>query len=423
VRDSDFRLQAIHATINAAGGSRSLILVDEADEVLNTERPIYVRSAVDVDKSWLTNLLDNHQRKIIWVTNASRGISPSVMRRFSFSLHFDRLTPKNRATVFKHELAKRDLMNLFDDDDVRDLSNRYAVDAGGIVNAVNIMQLQTRSPKERVRESVEAVLKNHQFATLGIRNNLRPRDVQKYSIEGLNTSPDLNAIIAALRDFAKGSLGSEVRSVSVMLHGPPGTGKTEFVHYLAGRLEKELVIKRVSDIEDKYVGETEKNIAQAFHEAQADNSILFFDEADSFFYPRKDATASWEKKFTNELLAQLDDFQGIVIFSTNDIDGLDHAALRRFKFKVRFSTLEPRGIRHFYGLMLGSLAAHDKGMKLEDLIRLEAMKGLTPGDFAVVRDQFLFVREEERTHRAMIAALETEVEHKREKRKVTGFGG
>ena len=91
-----------------------------------------------------------------------------------------------------------------------------------------------------------------------------------------------------------------------------------------------------------WVGETEQNIASAFRDAQENNKILFFDEADSFLYPRRDAFHSWEKSFTNEILTQLESYRGIVIFATNDINGLDNASMRRFRFKVEFKPLTPR---------------------------------------------------------------------------------
>jgi SpoVK/Ycf46/Vps4 family AAA+-type ATPase len=417
--DHDLHIRAVYATVNAVKPKGSLILVDEADELLNTAVMPNMRNITN--KSWVNNFLDGHDHKIIWITNRSEAIEPSTMRRFAFSYRFDRLTARNRMTVLNYELRKHGLRNRLGDGEIRELAKQYEVDAGGIVNAVNIMKLRQRAGKEEMVELAEAVLRNHQEAMSGRRMAARHRDFRTYSLEGLSTSQDLEKIIEALRDFSGGRVNREVRSLSLMLYGPPGTGKSEFVHYLGSRIGRDITIKRVSDIDGMFVGETENNIAQAFREAQMDGNLLFFDEADSFFYPRKDAVRSWEKKFTNELLAQLDSFQGIVVFATNDIGGLDHAALRRFKFKVKFNTLSPNGVLHFYNLLLMPLADPDAMMSPGDRSLLQAMRNLTPGDFAVVREQFLFENRRPE-HRELLASLEREAGHKRDRRTITGFG-
>ena len=302
------------------------------------------------------------------------------------------------------------------------MAKRYQVDAGGIVSAVNVLKRQKRAKKETLREMVDVVLNNHQEALIGKRQGIKQRDFRKYSLKGLNTSHDLAKVIAVLTNFADKKANSEVKSISALLYGLPGTGKSEFVHYVGHALNREITLKRVSDIENMYVGETEKNIAEAFREAQTDGSILFFDEADSFFYPRKDAVRSFEKKFTNELLAQLDNFQGIVLFATNNIEGLDHAAIRRFKFKIRFDTLNPEGVMHFYRLMLQGLSDSRTDMTVGEQSRLRAIRNLTPGDFAVVKDQYILEVYARPAHAELIDALEREAEYKREQRVITGFG-
>jgi len=417
--DHDFRFRAIHATVNAVKRRSGLILVDEADEILNAASMPNIQNLTN--KSWINNFLDNHDRKIIWITNRSREIEPSTMRRFAFSLKFDRLTAKNRTNVFQYELRKQGLKGSIDADAVCDLAKLYDVDAGGIVNAVNVMKLQRRGTPETLRHMAETVLRNHQEATVGKKYSIRPRDFRNYSLEGLNTSQDLEKIALVLKDFIEKKVGKGVPSVTALLYGMPGTGKSEFVHYLGNVLGKDITLKRVSDIESMYVGETEKNIAQAFREAQENGNILFFDEADSFFYPRKDALRSFEKKFTNELLAQLDNFQGIVLFSTNDIEGLDHAAIRRFSFKVQFLPLKASGILHFYRLLLMPMVGPEE-MTIEEQARLMAIRNLTPGDFKVVKDQYSFASEQAPPHGELITALEREVEHKREKKMIRGFG-
>lgn len=84
--------------------------------------------------------------------------------------------------------------------------------------------------------------------------------------------------------------------IRMLFYGFSGTGKTELARYMSQKLGKDILLKRASDILGMYVGESEKNIKQAFEEAERTNSILLFDEADSFFADRNNAQHSWERR-------------------------------------------------------------------------------------------------------------------------------
>lgn len=416
-----FRLQALYATLNVAQGRKAIVVVDEADEILNTmyaERSS--RSKNSVDKSWINNLLDTHSQKVIWITNQSRKVELSTMRRFAFSLEFEKLTADKRQTIYQHELKKHGMTGYVNQDDLRELSKTYEVDAGGIVNAVTMLKIKRRMKKNNALEMMETVLKNHEKATRGANLIKKKKDFRQYSLRGLHTSEDLERIISAAKAFSVQREHNGPQAVSFLLYGLPGTGKSEFVHYLGNQLAKDVVLKRASDIQDAYVGQTEKNIARAFREAEEDKSILFFDEADSFFYPRKNAAHSWEKSFTNEILAQLDSFSGIVIFATNDKEGLDHAALRRFKYKVEFKPLTPEGNLHMYETLLAPLVRRSVAMTAAERCLLKGIEHLTPGEFAVVRDQHMMKQAGAIGHGDLITALINEVKHK-QVAKLIGF--
>ena len=415
---SDFRQRAIYATLNAAQGKKSLVLVDEADDLLNTQ--VAFKNESSSTKSWLNSMLDTHSQKTIWITNHSKRIDASSMRRFAFSLEFEKLTNKHRMTVLTYELKKYGFAKFFTTDEMKDLCKRFTVDASGMVHAVNVLKIKKGMKKENVVALFESVLKNHEKATTGKESFRKPKELKQYSLEGLNTSRDLSQIVSVVKEFGDASAKTGSKSITLLLYGLPGTGKSEFVHYLGKELGKDVLLKHASDIQDPFVGMTEKNIAQAFHEAQQEKSILFFDEADTFLFPRKDAMRSWEKSFTNEILAQLDGFSGIAVFATNDIEGLDHAAIRRFKFKVRFSALTPEGNLHFYQTMLLPMVPDAGPLSTDHIRQIRDLRNLTPGDFAVVRDQFSFNSSSKLEHQGLINALRFEVEHKKAT-KTVGF--
>ena len=177
---------------------------------------------------------------------------------------------------------------------------------------------------------------------------------------------------------------------TLCFYGPPGTGKTEFAHVLADALDRELVVKASSDLVSPYVGETERNLARLFNELDAEHSILLLDEVDSLLRDRGQAQRSWELTQVNELLQQMERFNGIFIAATNLMTQLDAAAMRRFDFKLEFRPLsEAQRLSLFAREVLGDADAID-AIPAPLVRRLASMNTLTPGDFAnVVRQRTL----------------------------------
>lgn len=127
--------------------------------------------------------------------------------------------------------------------------------------------------------------------------------------------------------------------ITALLSGPPGTGKTMAAQIIANELHMELYKIDLSQLIDKYVGETEKNIKRVFAEAGRSNSVLFFDEADAIFNKRLEAGNS-NDRFANiesSLLLQcIEEYSGVTLLATNNMTAIDAAFLRRFRFYVQF---------------------------------------------------------------------------------------
>lgn len=130
------------------------------------------------------------------------------------------------------------------------------------------------------------------------------------------------------------------RSISAIFSGAPGTGKTMAAHVIANRLGLEIFKVDLSQIVDKYIGETEKKLEEIFKKAEKSNMILFFDEADSILGKRSEVKESKDKYANTEvsyLLQRMEEYDGIVIMATNFKNNVDHAFLRRFRFDVAFT--------------------------------------------------------------------------------------
>jgi hypothetical protein len=140
---------------------------------------------------------------------------------------------------------------------------------------------------------------------------------------------------------------------SLCLHGHPGTGKSEFVRHLAETVKMPVLQKRASDLQSMYVGQTEQNIARAFREVAAKKMFLVLDEADSFLQDRRAAVRSWEVSQANELLNWMESHPLPFACTTNIIEKLDRASLRRFTFSVRLKYMTKRqtalAFKHFFG--------------------------------------------------------------------------
>lgn len=127
--------------------------------------------------------------------------------------------------------------------------------------------------------------------------------------------------------------------VSALFSGPPGTGKTMAVHVMAGILGLELYKVDVSQLVDKYIGETEKRLEEVFRRAEKSNMILFFDEADSIIGKRSEVKDSNDKYANTEvsyLLQRMEEYDGIVILASNYSQNIDSAIMRRIRYTVHF---------------------------------------------------------------------------------------
>lgn len=123
-------------------------------------------------------------------------------------------------------------------------------------------------------------------------------------------------------------------------YGAPGTGKTMCAHALASELGKKILIASYASIESKWVGEGPKNLQKIFHDAETQDAILFFDEADSFLSKRvTNAETSSDKHYnrmSNEMFQLLEDYNGTIIFATNLVSDFDKAFKSRILAFIEF---------------------------------------------------------------------------------------
>ena len=124
-----------------------------------------------------------------------------------------------------------------------------------------------------------------------------------------------------------------------------------------------------------FVGETESKIAGAFKKASDEKAVLIFDEADSFLQNRSKAVRNWEITQVNEMLTQMEKHPYPIICTTNLMENIDEASLRRFTFKIKYDYMTNEQIKLAF--------KHFFNMNFDEDCNLK----LTPGDFKVVRQK------------------------------------
>lgn len=173
----------------------------------------------------------------------------------------------------------------------------------------------------------------------------------KYSLADLIISPNTKASISDFLSYKKheklifddwglSKTHKYHRQTAINFYGPPGTGKTMAAHAIAMELGQPLLIVDYASLESKYVGETSKNITEIFKKAKENKAIIFFDEADAILSRRvtnmTHATDVSVNQTRSVLLTLMNDYEGLIIFTTNFIENYDPAFMRRILAHIEF---------------------------------------------------------------------------------------
>jgi AAA+ superfamily predicted ATPase len=372
------RLRAYRAAQNFFTQRHAMILFDEVEDVFADGDSLFGRkSTAQRRKAWLNRTLEQNQVPTFWLSNSIRDIDPAFMRRFDMVIELPVPPRAQRERILRAACA-----DLLDDGAIRriaesaDLAPAVVSRVASVVRRIHD-QLEPAGRAHAVQWLIDQSLAAQGHAPLRLGD--ASRLPAEYDASLLNADTDMAALAEGLKASRAGRL---------CLYGPPGTGKTAYGRWLTERLGMPLQLVRASDLMSKWVGESEKNIAAAFRQAEREHALLLIDEVDSFLQNREHARQPWEITLVNEMLTRMEAFSGVFIASTNLMDGLDPAALRRFDLKIRFGYLLPAQAeallaRYCRGLALPAPAA-------ADLQAVRQLRSLAPGDFAALVRQHRF---------------------------------
>ncbi|MCK5831820.1 MAG: AAA family ATPase [Methylococcales bacterium] len=386
-------------------GNNQALLFDEIEDLFQTDMFAQIVGSshrnTQTNKGWINQLLENNAVPTFWLSNDISSMNDSFLRRFD--LVFELPIPP-------HSVRKKMLLQSLDNTAVSEkwierMSHLEHLPPAIIDRATRVNKIIGESTLHSNEKNLEQIIGNTLKAMGHKHRAINPISSNFYDPNLINTKAPLEKISQGLNSSRNGRL---------CFFGPPGTGKSAYAKYLANYLEIPLIAKRASDIIDCYLGNTEKNIANMFEQATKEKGLLLLDEADSFLRERKNNQHSWETTQVNELLVQMENFKGIFICSTNLMDNLDTAALRRFDFKLEFTYLKTEQawllLKGFLNKAVTNLPSKKK---IELKKQLASIQHLTPGDFATIQRKLTLLDELDNAN-LFIKELKQEVNFKNE---------
>ena len=422
---SESRMVGIQICNEQEDPKKSMMIIDEADELLRDGSGsfslfgTFFGGGRSTEKGITNTILDEMKMPAIWISNApASAMDESVRRRFDYSVCFERMNSVQRMSIWRNLVRKHGLGDILAEEKIADLAAKYETSAGGI--SVVLENAKKMGMTAKNADALIASLMKPHCKLMEVKESGRFLPAKGYSLEGLNIQGKvkLDKIVKAVRNYLDAGFNESSEDkprMNILMYGAPGTGKTEFVKYLGKTLDRKVLVKKASDLLDMYVGNTEKRIAAAFRQAEAEHAILFFDEIDGLVQNREGASQSWQVTQVNELLQQMENFDGVMIAATNFCKNLDPTIMRRFTFKLSFDYLEDEGKRIFFERFFNAKLTEG------EFKRLKEIQNLAPGDFRTVRQERFYL-DEPQTNLQLIEALVEECSLKKDGSSVSKIG-
>ena len=376
--DEKERIKAYKSAQALLATQKTILMYDEAEDIFESNGgSFFTAPSRQKAKAWINRMLESNSVPTVWITNNIYSIDDALVRRFDYTLELP--MPKKSQ---RKKIIQKYSEDILDKKSVKLLSSNPNIAPALIARATKVVKnIQSKTSSKDFMRILNNTLKAQGYG--GIKKSKKDKKDNHlpsiYNPTFINSGTNLEELSNGIKKHP---------NARVCLYGPAGTGKSAYGRYIAKELKKKVIIKKASDLMDMYVGSTEKNIASAFAEAKKKKAVLVFDEVDSFLSDRSGAQRSWEVSQVNEMLVQMENFDGIFIATTNLIDYLDKASLRRFDMKIKFDYLNSSQTWEMFKVFSKELKLSRYTEQTEK--RVKDIQNLTPGDFAAVDRQHRF---------------------------------
>lgn len=400
------RLEQFIRAQSMLNADKSVILLDECEEFFPSLYPKYNEDKAN--KNTLNKMLESVKIPSIFLSN-SADIDPAFLRRFDIVLEIHAPTKEKKQELIQKSLKSQKIKL---DSKIISQISESSLSQGVLLSACKVAKTlakhklsslkncektpkSTATKSHTITQSLIQVLNEHlklQGEKL-ISINVKKEQNLPYDMSLINASVDMKSLcekiknVCGTKDSKDFATTDSTQGIRILAYGMAGSGKSEFAKALAKELDKPIMLKKASDLLSMWLGKSEQNIAKAFSEAEQKGAILVLDEVDSFLQDRSGAYHSWEVTQVNEMLTQMESFQGIFIATTNFMTNLDKASIRRFDMKVEFKPLDSTRFIKAFGLYARYLGINDYVAFLESSFATRAIEKLDNicfGDFALI---------------------------------------
>lgn len=356
----------------------------------------------------------------IFVFSSEYEKLPAVLRdRYSVAVNLENLNHEESFKIWSLELGG---LHLSDDVDIHELANKFTLNPLQIKRAVreaslkqnwsgtkllgadNLSSAAYTQITGELSDKATLIKKKHTWDELVL------PEAQKKALERACNQVKYKHIV-----YDEWNLKNTVlygTGLSMLFTGPPGTGKTMAAQVVAGELHLEIYRVDLSRVVSKYIGETEKNLAEIFDSAKKSNVILLFDETDALFGKRTEVKDSHDKHANLEtayLLQKMEEYNGITIMTTNLLGNLDQAFFRRISYVVYFPLPDEKSRKLIWQKIFPKNAPLSKDVDFDFLARKFEISGGNIKN-AVITSTFMAAAESKKIEmKHIVKALEYEM--------------